>query len=135
MNQIDPVPAIRRIDTDRADCSAFEIAGHVSAADAENLYGLLEAAYAQNSRIDVLVRLVDHDGVDWSEIAKETLSEGKVLADRHIRRCATVGDPDWTSSLNGWFEPKTPVELKHFAAGDEAAAWAWIGAASVEEPV
>jgi hypothetical protein len=133
MHSLDPVPAVRRIETDRPDCSAFEIAGHVSAADAENLYGLLEAAYALHDRIDLLIRLADHDGVDWAEISGETLSQGKTLARQHVRRCAAVGEPDWTASVGGWFEPAEPVELGHFAADREAAAWEWLGAHPVEQ--
>ena len=43
MNSLEPVPAVRRIDTDRDDLCAFEIVGHVTAADVENLFGLLKA--------------------------------------------------------------------------------------------
>ena len=53
MNFLDTVPAIRRIDTDRDDLFAIDVVGYVSAADAENLFGLLEAAYALHPRIDV----------------------------------------------------------------------------------
>ena len=69
MNFLESVPAIRRIETDRDDLFAIDVVGHVSAADGENLFGLLEAAYALHPAIDVLVRLVDHDGVDWADIA------------------------------------------------------------------
>ena len=133
MHQFEPVPAIRRIETDRDDLCAIEVVGHVSSADAENLYGLLEAAYAQHPRIDVLVRLIDHDGVDWREIARETLAEGKRQAEAHVVRCAAVGDPDWTTGFGGWFEPKVSVELRHFAAEKEDDAWAWLGARPVED--
>ena len=130
---LDPVPAIRRIDTDKADLFAIEVVGHVSAADAENLFGLLEAAYAQHPGIDVLVRLIDHDGIDWHEISKETLAEGKRRAEMHVTRCAAVGDPDWTTGFGGWFEPKVSVELRHFAAAKEDEAWAWLGARPVDD--
>ncbi len=42
----DNPPSVRRIETDRADAYAFEITGHITSADMENLYGLLEAGYA-----------------------------------------------------------------------------------------
>ncbi|TJV02209.1 MAG: STAS/SEC14 domain-containing protein, partial [Mesorhizobium sp.] len=62
MNYLEDVPAVRRIDTDRDDLFAIDVVGHVTAADAENLFGLLEAAYALHPKIDVLVRLIDHEG-------------------------------------------------------------------------
>jgi hypothetical protein len=128
MNFLEDVPAIRQIETNRADLLAVDIVGHVTAADAENLFGLLEAAYALHPRIDVLVRIVDHDGVDWSDIAGDTLKQGKADAIRHVARCATVGEPDWTTDAQGWFEPGPAVELRHFNAADETAAWQWLEA-------
>lgn len=63
---LDTAPAIRRIDTDRDTLFAVEVVGHVAAADTENLFGLLETAYALHSRIGALMRLVDHEGVEWA---------------------------------------------------------------------
>jgi hypothetical protein len=128
MNFLEEVPAIRRIETDREDLLALEIVGHVDAADAENLFGLLEAAYALHPRIDVFVRIVDHDGVDWAAISADTLKQGKADAARHVGRCAAVGEPDWMADVRGWFEPELPVEVRHFDAADEGAAWRWLGA-------
>lgn len=130
---LEDVPAVRRIDTDRSDCSAFDIVGHVTAADVENMFGLLEGAYALHDRIDVLVRIVDHDGVDWSEVSEETMTEGKRLARKHVRRCATVGEPNWIPAVTGFFSPAIEVELKHFDADEESEAWAWIGAQPVDD--
>ena len=128
MNFLEDVPAVRRIDTDRDDLLAIEIVGHVRAADAENIFGLLEAACALHSRIDVLVRLVGHDGVDWADISAETLEQGKAEAVRHVGRSAAIGNPDWTAAVQGWFAPPLPVEIRHFAAEDERSAWNWLNA-------
>jgi hypothetical protein len=132
VNFLESVPAIRRIETDRQDLFAIDVVGHISAADAENLFGLLEAAYALHPKIDVLARLIDHDGVDWANVADETLRQGKAHAGDHVRRCATVGEPRWISDVQGLFTPALPVELRHFAASDEAAAWEWLGGRPVE---
>jgi hypothetical protein len=128
MNFREDIPAIRRIETDRADLLAIDIVGHVAAVDAENLFGLLEAAYALHPKIDVLLRIVDHDGVAWRAISEDTLRQGKADAVRHVSRCATVGEPDWTADAGGWFAPPLPVELRHFDVADEPAAWQWLGA-------
>ncbi|MBL8583241.1 MAG: STAS/SEC14 domain-containing protein [Rhizobiaceae bacterium] len=135
MNAIEPVPAVRRIDTDKPDVYAFEIAGRILGSDAENLYGLLEGAYALHEQIDVLVKLVDHDGVDWDEVSRETLDSGRERALARVRRCAAVGEPDWTGSLTGFFAPKLAVEIRHFGEGEEEAAWAWLGARALPEDV
>lgn len=135
MNAIEPVPAIRRIDTDKPHVCAFEIAGRILGADAENLYGLLEGAYVLHDHVDVLVKLVDHDGVEWDEISSETLKSGRESAVQHVRRCAAVGEPDWTGALTGFFAPRIPVELRHFPLDQEDAAWAWLGARPVAEDI
>ncbi|UVK36327.1 STAS/SEC14 domain-containing protein [Mesorhizobium sp. AR10] len=132
MNFLDSVPAIRRIDTNREDLFAIDVVGHVTAADAENLFGLLEAAYALHSKIDVLVRLVDHDGVDWADMSDETLEQGTAHAVAHVGRCAAIGEPDWIPYAQGFFAASLP-ELRHFTAQDEAAAWQWLGASPIAQ--
>lgn len=132
MSFLDAVPAVRRIDTDRDTLLALDIVGHVTAADAENLFGLLEAAYALHPKIDVLVRLVDHDGVDWVDIDRNTVEQGKTDAKDHVARCAAIGEPDWTPSATSYFE-STAVELRHFSTDDEASAWAWLEARPIAQ--
>ena len=132
MAMLDAVPAVRRIETDRPDLFAIDVVGHVSAADVENLYGLLEAAYALHPKIDVLVRMVDHDGVDWAEVSDETVRDGKAHAREHVARCACVGEPDWTADLQGWFTTAEPVELRHFPDDEESEAWLWLGARPID---
>lgn len=127
MSFLNTVPAIRRIDTDRADLLAFDVVGSVVPSDAENLFGLLEAAYVLHSKIDVLVRLVDFEGVEWAGLSDETLEGGKARALEHVGRCASVGGPDWTNSAQGLFT-RIPLELRYFAAEHEAEAWIWLGA-------
>ena len=135
MNFLDSVPAIRRIETSRDDLFAIDVVGHVSSADAENLFGLLEAAYALHPRIDVLVRLINHDGVDWADVASETLKKGEANAKQHVARCASVGEPNWIPDVQGWFSASMPIELRHFKAEEEQEAWQWLGATPIDEPV
>jgi len=127
MNSLDAVPAVRRIDTDRADLFAVDVVGHVSPADAENLFGLLEAAYLLHPMVDVLARLVDYEDTDWAGLSPQTIERGKAKALEHVRRCATIGEPDWTGRVRRLFTT-LPVEIRHFDAKDEQQAWTWLGA-------
>jgi len=127
MNSLDAVPAVRRIDTDRADLFAVDVVGHVSPADAENLFGLLEAVYILHPMIDVLVRLVDYEDTDWAGLSPRTIERGKAKALEHVRRCATIGEPNWTGEVQGFFTT-LPVEIRHFDAENEADAWIWLEA-------
>lgn len=125
---IDPLPTIRRIDATRDDLFAFEVAGRITAADLENAYGLLEAAYAKYPEIDVLVKISDYEGFDWEALGGGTL-KGKAQALKHVRRYAVVGGPPWMKTVLNLFGPFTSVESKHF--DDEQEAWKWLGAAPV----
>jgi hypothetical protein len=135
MHSLDPVPAVRRLETDNGRVFAIEITGEASAADAENLFGLLEGAYALHDRIDVLVRATAFEGADWAEIDPDTMAEGRKRAEAHVARCAVVGGPDWTESLGGFFSSDVPVDLRYFEAEDEAEAWAWLGANEIPEVI
>jgi hypothetical protein len=127
VNYLDAAPVVRQIDTDRDDLLAVDIVGHVTAADAENLFGLLEAAYTLHAKIDVLVRLVDHEGVDWKDLSEKTVERGKTDALEHVGRCAVIGDPDWIRQVQRLFTA-LPVEFRHFGPDAEADAWAWLSA-------
>ncbi len=119
------VPAVRQIETDRSDLYAFDLVGAVSAADVENFYGLLEAAYALHPTIDVLVRVSDQDRPDTSDASQQTLDEGKRHAASHVRRCALVGNMRAVPEIKGFFA--SSIEVRQFAGKEESAAWEWVG--------
>lgn len=121
-------PHVRRIDTDREDAYAFEITGHITAADVENMYGLLEGAYELHDRIDVIVLIHDYEGFDWSAAWKDQVMFGKTQAFKHIRKCAVVGGPGWIGTMVGFFGPFFSMEMKHFEIAGLDAAWEWVGA-------
>ena len=127
MRPLEPVPAIRRIETDRADLCALDVVGHLTSADLENAFGLLEAAYVDHPAIDLLVRLSGYDGFDWDGVFATSTLRGKRNALRHVRRYAVVGGPAWISKSLGLFGRLTSMESRHFDAADEAAAWEWLG--------
>lgn len=127
-------PSVRRIDTDRSDAFAFEITGHLSAADIENVYGLLEGAYTVHDKIDVIVIVHDLEGFDWSATLKDSTLRGKTHALEHIRKCAVVGGPAWMHGVMMLLRPFLSLEMHHFDDDDEVdAAWEWIGAHPVRQ--
>ena len=92
MSSLTSLPAVRQVETDRPDLFAFDVVGQVSPSDVENFYGLLEAAYALHPSIDVLVRVIEHEGVEWGEMSPKTIEQGRLHAADHVRRCALVGE-------------------------------------------
>ncbi len=128
VKHLEAVPAIRRIETNRDALFAIDVVGDVSPADAENLFGLLEAAYALHPRIDVLVRLTDEESVDWADISRDTLRQGVADAMEHVVRCAAIGEPRWASLVTGLLPKVLPFEFRRFGVDEEEAAWQWLGA-------
>lgn len=127
MHPLEPVPAIRRIDTDRADLCALEVVGQLTSADIENTFGLIEAAQVGHEAIDLMVRLSGYEGFDWDGIFSAATLRGKRDALRRVRRCAIIGGPAWISTGFGLLGLVAPLESRHFGEADEEAAWEWLG--------
>nr|WP_127523001.1 STAS/SEC14 domain-containing protein [Mesorhizobium sp. Z1-4] len=125
MTAMNNPPSIRRIDSARSDLFAVEVAGHVSAADIENLYGLLEGVYVTQQRVDLLIRVVGNEGVDWGEVSPDTVRQAQEHAREHIGRCAAIGENDATRHIAEIFCP-FGAELRHFALDAEDEAWEWL---------
>lgn len=128
LHPLDRVPAVRRIDTDRSDLFAIEIKGVVTAADVENLFGLLEGAYAVHDHLDLLVRLTEFEGVDEEGLSRETTDEVREHARSHVRRCATIGSTGDLWDSRTFLRLPSDVDHRDFAPEDEAAAWEWLAA-------
>ncbi|RCS25422.1 STAS/SEC14 domain-containing protein [Phyllobacterium salinisoli] len=127
------IPVVRQIPTNRADVFAFTIEGHLTSADIENVYGLLEGAYEQHDKIDLLVRLDGYEGFDWNAAFKDTTLSMQTRSLKHIRRYAIVGGPTWIHMSAGLLKPFLSIEMKTFDSAEEAEAWKWIGAEAVKE--
>ncbi len=135
MRPLERVPAVRRLQTDKADVFAMEITGEFTAADAENLCGLLEGAFAVHPHVDLLVRLIDLDAVDVSGLSPETARFMKEHVAQHVGRCAIIDDGGWADRVTRLFDPGDGIEARHFPAENEAEAWLWLGAREIVEKV
>ena len=128
MHPLEPVPAIRRIDTDRADLCALDVVGQLTSADVENAFGLIEAAHVGHDAIDLMVRLAGYEGLDWDGVLSAATLRGKRETLRHVRKCAVLGGPAWISTGFGLVGLVAPMESRHFDETDEASAWQWLDA-------
>jgi hypothetical protein len=133
MRPLEQVPAVRRIDTDRADLCALDVVGLLGSADLENAFGLIEAAHVGHGRIDLMIRLSGYEGLDWDGIHSAAALGGKRKALRHVGKCAILGGPAWISAGFGLAGLIAPMESRHFGEADEASAWEWLGARPLGE--
>lgn len=126
MKSMEPLPVIRHIDTDRDDLCALDVVGRLTAADLENAFGLLQAAFEQHDRIDLLVRICDCEGFDWSEALDKTVIKARLQALRHVRKYALVGGPAWVRLALGLSRPFLSLDARYFPLKDEESAWKWL---------
>lgn len=125
------VSNIRKIETDRDDLFAYEIAGHITSAEIENIYGLLTGAYSQHETIDLLIRLVDYEGVDWPTLFSQTTQNLRIDALKHLKKYAVINGPLWFEASITLMQPFLSVEIRAFNADQEPEAWQWLNAKPV----
>jgi stage II sporulation SpoAA-like protein len=123
-----PPPALNIIRTDRDDTYGFEWDGSVSAEEMRALTEALEAAFAQHERIRVFGRIKHLGTVSPLALTHSGLFALKVQAYRKIDRYAVVGGPGWLKAYIRFVSSTLGLNLRHFEASEEDAAWAWLGA-------
>lgn len=126
-----PPPSVHRIRTTHDSVRAFAIDGPIRAADVRLIADDLDAAYARHGSIRMLVR-VDTYSLRASAFT-ENLVRMKLDAIQHVKQYAVVGGPDWVGRLISGMNPLLTIEMRHFDADEESAAWDWIGAERITE--
>lgn len=119
-------PALTQLKTERDDVYAFEIDGQVSKEEVEEVYQVLEKAYAKHDKINLLIRIGRYDGFDINALFSDVAYAGKLHAIKHMRRYALVGGPSWMGNLVAFFDPLFRMEAHHFSLDEETEAWNWI---------
>jgi hypothetical protein len=127
---LDRIPAVKRIGTSTLEVFAVEISDEFTEADAENLCGLLEGAYAI---INLLVRISELQSFDISGLASDTARLLRGDTARHVNRCAIIDDDGWADRITALLG--SGIELKKFKPEDAQAAWIFVGAEEVDEGV
>jgi hypothetical protein len=105
---------------------AYETSGKVTEQEYQRATQELRAVIAEHGSVRVLTRLPD-SGIPSMEFA--AIDDRLRFAKDHLRdldRVAVVGGPsaaEWVAKAS---DKLTPVKMRHFDAGDEAAAWTWL---------
>lgn len=121
-----PTPAITRRPQPRPTLLAFEIAGKISKADIEDMARQVEAAFDTHDRIDMLLIMIDFEGMDVGAVFDREALSAQARSVRHVQKYGVVGAPTWARAMIEFSDFLSPVDAKTFDLGDEAAAWAWI---------
>ena len=121
-------PSVRFIETDNPDVVAFELNGKLRGDEIEAIAGRFNPAMEGGGPIDLLGRIKRVDGVELAAIFNSDYLEMKLRGLRSVGRFALVGGPDWLSRWVAFIDPLVRIEIRHFAADEEAGAWQWLGA-------
>lgn len=118
--------AVGRLPADREDVFAYEVNGHVSTGELDDISLELDKAYRKFDRINLLVRLRSWDGVDWTSAFSETSFIGRLRALSHVDRYAVVGGPSWVALAIRFCPQLFSMEVRHFDEARADEAWAWV---------
>jgi hypothetical protein len=118
--------AVRRRAHPRPTLLAFEIAGKISKADVEDMARQIDDAFDAYDRIDILLIMMDFEGMDADAVFDREALGAQVRSVRHVRKYGVVGAPAWARAMIEFADVLSPVDAKTFDLADETAAWAWI---------
>lgn len=96
----------------------------------EDVAGFRERLDAADGPVDLFVRFERGFSVGIDALGGD-LVRNQVALFQRVRRCALVGGPGWLAAAAGLLEPFAPIteaRVRHFEAGEEGAAWAWLDA-------
>jgi hypothetical protein len=120
--------AIRQIPVDSPQVYAFRIAGEVSAADMKAMATTMNAAFDLHPSVSMLLIFEHYEGTETGAgLDIETISsQFRALA--KVDKYAVVGAPSAAATMIRVMDKIIPTDARTFAAGDEPAAWAFVGA-------
>ena len=119
-----PGPGLVWLDADRPTLLAYAVRGVLRAEDVAAFGERLDRASAAG-KVDLLA-VVDATPVPGLDALGTDLADLQLRALRETRRYAVVGGAGWLGSAVSFLAPLLPVTVKTFAAGEEAAARAWL---------
>jgi hypothetical protein len=121
-------PAITIIDTDTPGVLGFQLDGTVGADELPAAVAYFEEAMERERPVRILGRIKHVGGIEPKALLSPDYLAMKLRALRKVERYALVGGPAWLRAWIGLIDPVVKMELRHFAAEDEALAWSWLGA-------
>jgi hypothetical protein len=123
-----PIPAIRRRPSSRPTLLVFEILAVITKAEIEDMARQVAQAFDQYGLIDMLLVMVQFDGMELGAVFDKESLETQARSIRHVRKYGVVGAPAWARVMIEISDHLSPVDSKTFSLADEPEAWAWIEA-------
>lgn len=127
-------PAVKLIETSEPSVLGFELDGKLRSDDLHAIATHFNAKLQEGSeRLRMFGRIKRIGGFDPAALLEREYFEMKRGMLDRLERYAVVGGPDWFAKLLRVLDPLFRVEIRHFEAGEEKLAWAWLGAEPLTE--
>jgi hypothetical protein len=117
---------IRPRATSRPTLLAFDIVGKIDQVAIEEMAHRIDAAFAAYDRIDILLIMLDFEGMETAALFDPDALGAQARSIRHVRKYGVVGAPAWARAMIEVFDFVSPVDAKTFDLAEEADAWAWV---------
>lgn len=130
-------PSLRIIETDKSNVMGFELDGRITSAEIRSIAGEMSALLGRvEGPVRVLGRFVRFASPEMGAFFDDDYLRMKLAMLDRVERYAVVGGPGWLRVWVAALAPVLKVDLRHFEADQEAAAWQWLGARpKVERPL
>lgn len=115
-----------------AEIFAFEVNGRITREGVDALHDHLSQALRPGIGLKLLAIIKHYDGFEPAILVDPKYLELKLSLLRGVARYAIVGGPDWIERLIKLWNPLLRLEIRHFGAGSEGEARAWLHL--MEEP-
>ena len=124
---------VRQIPTTERFVYAFDVSGHASAEDLEDMARPMRAALDAGEEIALLVRLEPHPDDALGALADASATRLCLGSLEGVRRYAVVGDPPDAEALLAGLNLVVPVEARTCVREAEDRAWRHVGARAVAD--
>ena len=122
-------PAFRFLPTTEDDVLGFEIDGVISSEEMPGVIKEFATFLERHRKVRLLARIKRLAGFDAAIFLQRGLISMKLAALQKVERYAVVGAPGWMRKIVDTVDPAcADIDMRTFAADQEAEAWAWLGA-------
>ena len=125
---------INQIPVDNPLAHAFRISGEINAEDMKAMGAIMIDAFDVHPSVSTLLIFDQFEGLNaGAGFDKETfISQFRSIA--KMDRYAAVGAPSVAATMINVMDKVIPTDARTFLRSEESAAWAFVGASSVQRP-
>ena len=124
----EPPAAIHFLPTTSESVFAYEVNGKLREKDVKAAVDKFKPYLEREGKINVLARMKNFGGFDLLSVFDDDLIKLKYKSLSKVDRYAVVGPSAWMRNFLELLSPMFSTKIKVFDAGEEQAAWEWVGA-------